>query len=164
MSETNQIYFTCSNYFSISHCHAISVDNKMKKPRRENETDNLDLVHETRGLLIASATIANRYQWPVGAGLISFRFTHPSKFSIAIKYRERRGLHSRRWAKRERETDIGRERYEGDRCEGDGAKRGMRCTRVTTAGLFSVDARTPSLKQYPRPCTRSPEQERGYGE
>lgn len=27
--------------------------------------------------------------------------------------------------------------------------RGMKRTRVTRAGLFSVDARTPSLKQYP---------------
>ncbi|KYM86414.1 hypothetical protein ALC53_04114 [Atta colombica] len=47
---------------------------------------------ETRGLLIAPATIASRYQWPVGTSLISFRFTYPSKFSIAIKCHKRQGL------------------------------------------------------------------------
>lgn len=133
---------------------AISLDSKTRNvDGLENEMDQLPRF-SWRNAWFADSCSDNSQSVSVGAGLISFRFTHPSKFSIAIKRRERQGLHSRRWSKKGK----GNGHWPGAvrrGCEGDGAKRGMRRTRVTTAGLFSVDARTPSLKQYPRPCTRS---------
>jgi len=63
---------------------------KWKNVDRRNEMDNL--LFSSRNARFADSSSDNSQS--VETSLISFCFTHPSKFIIAIKCCERRGLHS----------------------------------------------------------------------